>query len=73
MSGQDFQSEVALKVVGPPRWTPEPDPRVPPGDPATLLTINGDGAVSAFSGKVEYGQGIRNGFAMEIADELDIA
>ncbi|MBT4515868.1 MAG: xanthine dehydrogenase family protein molybdopterin-binding subunit [Chloroflexi bacterium] len=73
MSGQDFQSEVALKVVGPPRWTPEPDPRVPPGDPATLLTIDAEGVVSAFSGKVEYGQGIRNGFAMEIADELDIA
>lgn len=72
MNGQDFQSEVALKVVGPPRWTPEPDPRVPPGDPATLLTIDADGVVSAFSGKVEYGQGIRNGFAMEIADELDV-
>jgi len=37
------------------------------------LTIDADAVVTAFSGKVEYGQGIRNGFAMEIADELDVA
>ncbi len=72
MSRKTPDPDIALKVVGAPRWTPEPDPRTPPGDPATLLTIDSDGVVSAFSGKVEYGQGIRNGFAMEIADELDV-
>ena len=72
MIGQQAQSDIALTVIGPPRWTPEPDPRGPNGDPATLLTMDRDGSVTAYSGKVEYGQGIRNGFVMEIADELDV-
>ena len=73
MSPHGSPHEVALTVIGTPRWSLEPDPRTPPGDPATLLTINNDGVITAFSGKVEYGQGIRNGFAMAIADELDVA
>jgi len=73
MSEQQSPADVALTIIGTPRWSLEPDPRTPPGDPATLLTIDGDGVITAFSGKVEYGQGIRNGFAMEIADELDVA
>ncbi|MCX8250665.1 MAG: molybdopterin-dependent oxidoreductase [Dehalococcoidia bacterium] len=73
MSPHESPHEVALTVIGTPRWSLEPDPRTPPGDPATLLTINDDGVITAFSGKVEYGQGIRNGFAMAIADELDVA
>jgi nicotinate dehydrogenase subunit B len=72
MNASESQPDIAITVIGPPRWTPEPDPRVPHGDPATLLTIDADAIVTAFSGKVEYGQGIRNGFAMEIADELDV-
>ena len=72
MSERQTQSDIALTVIGPPRWTPEPDPRGPNGDPATLLTMDRDGSITAFSGKVEYGQGIRNGFVMEIADELDV-
>ncbi len=72
MTDSRLQENVALSVIGTPRWTPEPDPRGGPGDPATLLTIDNNGGVTAFSGKVEYGQGIRNGFAMEIADELDV-
>ena len=63
MSGQQSSEEIALTIIGSPRWSLEPDPRTPPGDPATLLTIDGDGVITAFSGKVEYGQGIRNGFA----------
>ena len=31
-----------------------------------------EGDVLAFSGKVEYGQGIRSGFSLAIADELDL-
>ena len=73
MSPHGSPHEVALTVIGTPRWSLEPDPRTPPGDPATLLTINNYGVITAFSGKVEYGQGIRNGFAMAIADELDVA
>jgi nicotinate dehydrogenase subunit B len=73
MSEQQSLAGIALTIVGTPRWSLEPDPRTPPGDPATLLTIDTDGVITAFSGKVEYGQGIRNGFAIEIADEMDVA
>ncbi|MCY4640614.1 MAG: molybdopterin-dependent oxidoreductase [Chloroflexi bacterium] len=34
------------------------------------LTVGADGRVRAFAGKVEYGQGVRSGFAMEVAAEL---
>jgi nicotinate dehydrogenase subunit B len=37
---------------------------------ATWLRIRPDGSVTAYAGKVEYGQGIRSGLAMEVADEL---
>ncbi len=40
--------------------------------PATWLTIDGDGNVTVFAGKVEYGQGIRWGLAMAVADELGL-
>lgn len=36
------------------------------------LSIERDGTVVARSGKVEYGQGIRAGFAMIVAEELDV-
>ena len=36
------------------------------------IAIAPDGAVTAFSGKVEFGQGIRTGFAQIVADELDV-
>jgi isoquinoline 1-oxidoreductase len=42
-----------------------------PGDnKATWLHIHPDGAATAYAGKVEYGQGIRSGLAMEVAEEL---
>lgn len=40
--------------------------------PATWLRIAADGTVTVYAGKVEYGQGIRWGFAMAAAEELGI-
>lgn len=40
---------------------------------ATWLVVRPDGAVTAYAGKVEYGQGIRSGLAIEVADELGVA
>ncbi len=37
---------------------------------ATWLEVRPDSSVTAYAGKVEYGQGIRTGLAMEVADEL---
>jgi isoquinoline 1-oxidoreductase len=39
---------------------------------ARWLTVRPDGSVIAYAGKVEYGQGIRTGFAIEVADELRV-
>lgn len=39
---------------------------------ARWLLVRPDGRVVAYSGKVEYGQGIRSGFAVEVADELRV-
>ncbi len=39
---------------------------------ATLLIVRPDGTAAAFSGKVEYGQGIRSGLTIEVADELRV-
>ena len=36
------------------------------------LLVRPDGRVTAFAGKVEYGQNIRTGFAIEVADELRV-
>ena len=36
----------------------------------TWLVVHPDGTATAFAGKVEYGQGIRWGLAVEVADEL---
>ncbi|MBU6424651.1 MAG: molybdopterin-dependent oxidoreductase, partial [Chloroflexi bacterium] len=36
------------------------------------IRIERDGTVTAFSGKVEFGQGIRTGFAQIVADEIDV-
>jgi isoquinoline 1-oxidoreductase len=37
---------------------------------ATWLSVRPDGTATAYAGKVEYGQNIRTGFAIEVADEL---
>lgn len=38
----------------------------------TWLTVGDDGRVTLFAGKVEYGQNIRTGLAVEVADELRV-
>jgi nicotinate dehydrogenase subunit B len=68
----DLHQETALVVSGPPQWGGELGLRQPPGPDATLLVMDRQGNVAAFSGKVEYGQGIRSGFSLAIADELDV-
>lgn len=44
----------------------------PDADMARWLTVRPDGSVVAYAGKVEYGQGIRTGIAIEVADELRV-
>jgi CO/xanthine dehydrogenase Mo-binding subunit len=39
---------------------------------ARWLTVRPDGTVVAYAGKVEYGQGIRSGLAVEVAEELRV-
>ena len=68
----DLRQEAALVVTGPPQWGGELGLRQPPGPDATLLVMDQQGHATAFSGKVEYGQGIRSGFSLAIADELDV-
>ena len=67
-----LQQNTALVVTGPPQWAGELTLREPPGPDATLLEMDRQGNVIAYSGKVEYGQGIRTGFSIAIADELDV-
>src|SRR2546426_935171 len=42
----------------------------PSGPKARWLLVRPDGRVTVYAGKVEYGQNIRTGFAVEVADEL---
>jgi nicotinate dehydrogenase subunit B len=69
---RDLHQDAALVVIGPPQWAGELELREPPGPEATLLVMDRQGDAIAFSGKVEYGQGIRSGFSLAIADELDL-
>ena len=41
--------------------------------PATWLVVHPNGRATAYAGKVEYGQGIRWGLAVEVAEELGLA
>ncbi len=43
-----------------------------PRGEATWIRVRPDGHVIALAGKVEYGQGIRTGLAIEVADELRV-
>lgn len=49
-------------------------PHLPAADtpPAGRITIAEDGAVTVFSGKVEFGQGARTEIAMAVAEELGV-
>jgi CO/xanthine dehydrogenase Mo-binding subunit len=64
------QGDITLRVIGP--SIAEPDTPVSSELEDTLLIITKEGKVIVFSGKVEYGQGIRSGFQLAVADELDI-
>jgi nicotinate dehydrogenase subunit B len=44
----------------------------PDVEKARWLSVRPDGSVVAYAGKVEYGQGIRTGLAIEVADELRV-
>ena len=44
----------------------------PPADLRQRIRIETDGTVVALSGKIEFGQGIRTGFAQLVAEELDV-
>ncbi len=44
----------------------------PDTDRARWITVRPDGRVTVFAGKVEYGQNIRTGLAVEVADELRV-
>ena len=48
-------------------WVDQGQPRI-----EQRIVFEPDGTVTARSGKVEYGQGIRTGFAMIVAEELDL-
>jgi len=72
--GLHVQGEVALGFPPPPRTyarvaygNTQPDAAT-----ARWLTVRPDGSVVAYAGKVEYGQGIRTGLAIAIADELRV-
>jgi CO/xanthine dehydrogenase Mo-binding subunit len=54
-------------MSGPGAWPPRPPERV-----EQRIVIESDGTVVARSGKVEYGQGVRTGFARIVAEELDV-
>jgi isoquinoline 1-oxidoreductase len=72
--GLHVQGEVALGFPPPQRTyarvayaNTQPDVQT-----ARWLTVRPDGSVVAYAGKVEYGQGIRTGLAIEVADELRV-
>ena len=74
-TGLHIHGEVALGFPPPPRTyarvaygNTEPDV-----EKARWLTVRPDGSVIAYAGKVEYGQGIRAGLAIEVADELRVS
>lgn len=70
MTVDDFYKDAALRVIGTPHW--EPDSPTSSEPQATLLVMDRQARVTAFSGKVEYGQGIRSSFEFSIAEELDL-
>jgi CO/xanthine dehydrogenase Mo-binding subunit len=55
-------------MSGPGAWPPRRPERV-----EQRIVIEPDGTVLARSGKVEYGQGLRTGFARIVAEELDVS
>ncbi|HEV2529783.1 MAG TPA: molybdopterin cofactor-binding domain-containing protein [Thermomicrobiales bacterium] len=56
--------------------TPEATPVAPPSpfpsEADAYIRVNTDGTVTLLTGKVEFGQGIRTGFAQLVAEELSV-
>jgi nicotinate dehydrogenase subunit B len=80
MTEAERATEEGLEIVGP-VVVGFPSPRGgyatraygnthPQAQAARWLMIRPNSSVTAYAGKVEYGQGVRSGFAMEVADEL---
>ena len=61
---------VVVRVVGPPFAGVIQQTGLAP-DPSVLLEVFSDSSITFYSGKVEYGQGIRNGFARMISAAFD--
>jgi nicotinate dehydrogenase subunit B len=79
-AGQPVEEAIYQVEIGSPIDT------VPPGSPGVLpeplqhtpdldswIRINPEGIITVFTGKVDYGQGIRTSFAQIAADELDVS
>jgi nicotinate dehydrogenase subunit B len=64
------QANAALIITDSPQW--DGGAGSSPELVATLLLMDRLADVTVFSGKVEYGQGIRSGFTLAVADELDV-
>ena len=63
---------VIVRVIGPPFVGVIQQTGLAP-DPSVLLEVSSDSSITFYSGKVEYGQGIRNGFARMIASTFDVS
>jgi isoquinoline 1-oxidoreductase len=77
-----MDDELGLHILGDPGQGFPPPPNTyrsvayantePDSRRARWLTVRPDGGVSVYAGKVEYGQGIRSGLAIEVAEELRV-
>ncbi len=75
--GQDGSATPESGISSPqagatPEATPVAPPSPFPSDIDAYLRVNADGTVTLLTGKVEYGQGIRTGFAQLAAEELNL-
>ena len=64
--------DVPVEAGATPEATPTTPPSPFPADVDAYLRINTDGTATLLTGKVEYGQGIRTGFAQLAAEELSL-
>jgi nicotinate dehydrogenase subunit B len=62
--------DLLLRIVGPPFTDVQQGQLLP--ESSNLLDVFDDGSVRIYSGKVEYGQGIRNSFARTVAAIMNV-
>ena len=80
VTAQESATPGAATPIAPPEAgaTPEATPAPeqtrsgPPTDVDAYLRIEEDGTITLLTGKVEFGQGIRTGFAQLVAEELSV-